>query len=181
MLLDNTYLTEEKLGKILDIVYPNEEIIHNKKIPEYEEKCRPDYRLPNLKLIFEFDGSTHFTNPKRIIMDEKNDLFYESLGYKVIRVPYFVQMDANFFINILNLNIGRIYNYPNGFIDEKAQLPAEFCNLGIRKFYDLLKVGGLYEYCCKEIFESLGEKVKLLGDERLVYPTLTNTYIQRKL
>lgn len=170
MLLDNLYLTEEKLGKILDIVYPNEEIIHNKKIPGYEEKCRPDYRIPKLKLIFEFDGSTHFTNPKRIIMDEKNDKFYESLDYKIIRIPYFVQMDAAFWTNVMGMDVGRIYNYPNGFIDEKAQLPAEYCSLGLHKFYNMLKVNGIYNYCSKEIFESLGEKVKLLGDERLVYP-----------
>ena len=74
-----TYLTEEKLGEILSKIYTNEIIIHNKKIPEYKNLCRPDYRLPNLKLIFEFDGSNHYTSSKRIISDLKNDNFYFQL------------------------------------------------------------------------------------------------------
>ena len=166
MKLTDDYLDEEKLGQVLEIIYPNEKIIHNRKIPGYKELCRPDYRLPNLNLIFEFDGSTHFTNPKRIIMDEKNDIFYKSLGYRVIRIPYFIQMNSEFFKNILNLDIGNLYNYPNGFIDNRAALPAEFCSLGLRKYIKNIKVD--YGYCLDEIKQSLEVKIKQLGDERLV-------------
>ena len=168
MKLSNSYLNEEKLGQILEIIYPKEQIVHNKKIPNYKELCRPDYRLPELKLIFEFDGSTHFCNPKRILMDEKNDLFYKSLGYKVIRIPYFIQMDSKFFKNILNLEVENLYEFPNGFIDDKATLPAEFCTLGVRKYVNLIKSN--YKYCLSEIKYSLDEKIKQLGDERLVNP-----------
>lgn len=170
MKLTNDYLCEEKLGQVLEIIYPKEKIIHNKKIPGYRELCRPDYRLPNLKLIFEFDGSTHFTNPKRIIMDEKNDTFYKSLGYRVIRIPYFIQMDSNFFKNILNLELENLYYYPNGFIDNKATLPAEFCGMGIQKYYSLIDSDGIFNYCYSDIYESIKNKIDFLGDARLVIP-----------
>ena len=162
----NEFLTEEKLGKLLNIIYSDFEIIHNKKIPNHIKASRPDYRIDELKLIFEFDGWTHFCNPNRIIKDEENDLFYNSLGYKVIRIPYFIQMDKAFYKNVLNMDRENDYFYPNGFIDDSAKLPAEFCYLGLLKFSKLLN--NEYNYCREEIEISLKNKIEQLGDKRLV-------------
>ena len=45
-----------------------------------------------MKLIIEFDGLPHYTNPDIIEKDLKNTELYEGFGYKVIRIPYFVQL-----------------------------------------------------------------------------------------
>lgn len=60
--------------------------------------------------------------------------------------------------------------YKQGFIDEKAMLPADFCSLGIERFInDLNKfknIGNVYI----SIINSIKEKVKHFKDERMVLP-----------
>ena len=53
---------------------------------------RPDYRSESLKLIVEFDGLPHYTNPDVILKDQQNTKNYEKAGYKVVRLPYFIQL-----------------------------------------------------------------------------------------
>ena len=43
-------------------------------------------------LIVEFDGVQHYQNPDRIKNDDKNQKVYEANGYKVVRIPYFIQL-----------------------------------------------------------------------------------------
>ena len=72
---------------------PEEDWIHDKTLgSSCDRKVRPDFRNENKKLIIEFDGLQHYTNPKNIIKDKENTEYYESLGYKVIRIPYFIQL-----------------------------------------------------------------------------------------
>ena len=61
------------------------------------KKCRkrPDYRSETLKLIIEVDGLPHYTNPQNILKDKETTLLYESFGYKVVRIPYFIQLTNN--------------------------------------------------------------------------------------
>jgi hypothetical protein len=165
--MENTYLTEDKLYDILKLIYPDEEIIRDKKIPDQKNLCRPDFRLPNLKLIFEFDGYNHYTTAKRVVNDHHNDLFYESLGYKVIRIPYFIQLNREFYKNILNIDRDDDYIYKNGFIDDKVVLPADFCSLGVARFNK--DVNGRFLYCKDEIAHSLYIKYVKLGNRHLVY------------
>ena len=72
----NDWLHDKTLGKIDGITY----------------RTRPDYRSEELKIIIEFDGLPHYTNPDIIEKDLKNTNIYEKLGYKVIRIPYFIQL-----------------------------------------------------------------------------------------
>ena len=93
--INKNYLTEDKLGNYLKIIYPNEEFIHNKKIPDIESRIRPDYRCDNLKLIVEFDGYKHYTQYDKIITEHLKNKLYKKLGYGVIRIPYFVQLSKD--------------------------------------------------------------------------------------
>ena len=52
---------------------------------------RPDYRCDKLNLIIEFDGLPHYQNPETISRDKANQKVYEDNGYKVVRIPYFIQ------------------------------------------------------------------------------------------
>lgn len=85
------YLTEERLKDVLEIVYPNYVFTRDKIVPNSGIRNRPDYRNEGLKLIVEFDGNTHYTQTKTIINDEKKDRVYSDMGYRIIRIPYFVQ------------------------------------------------------------------------------------------
>lgn len=77
----------------------------------------------------------------------------------------------------VNENITFEQRYPNGFIDKKAVLPSDFCELGIELFKnDLVK----FEYHAQEIIESLKEKSKkkvmqsLLFHHRLLEKSYNN-------
>ncbi|MBO4441668.1 DUF559 domain-containing protein [bacterium] len=89
---DITGLKRTGLEEYLKVIFPNtNDWIHNKALGK-GYKIRPDYRSDSLKLIIEFDGLQHYTNPKNIEKDDKNTKIYKSCGYKVVRIPYFIQL-----------------------------------------------------------------------------------------
>lgn len=91
--------------KVIFPEIPTEEWIHNKTIKGYNRKSRPDYRCERLKLIIEFDGVQHYQKPERIKADFENQKFYEEIGYKVVRIPYFIQLSNNVVKSIFGRNI----------------------------------------------------------------------------
>lgn len=162
------YLTEKNLGLILEKIKPNYEFLHDKSVPNSTNKrMRPDFRNDELKLILEFDGDSHYCKAERIIKDKIKDDDYIKLGYRVFRIPYFIQMNSTLLQMIFNENIDFEQVYPNGFIDKKAVLPADFCEKGIELFkLDLEK----FSYCKQEIINSLKNKVEETGNIELVLP-----------
>ena len=133
------YLTEKSLRLALEQIFPNNEIISNRKFKNY--KFKPDYVIHDHKLVIEFDGYRHYNDAKTIINDEVKDTLIESEGYRMIRIPYFVQLTSEIVYGLFNEYIDKPFeyyndfnNYPYGFVDKKAMLPANFCQLGIDKF-----------------------------------------------
>lgn len=59
---------------------------------EQRKRFRPDYRNEKLKLIVEFDGLQHYTNIENIERDKERTNYYLENGYKVVRIPYFIQL-----------------------------------------------------------------------------------------
>jgi len=83
------------LEKYLAVIFPKtNDWIHDRAFRHNGASygIRPDYRSDSLKLVIEFDGVQHYTNPTRIEKDIKNQKIYEKHGYKVIRIPYFIQL-----------------------------------------------------------------------------------------
>ncbi|MGQ4006111.1 DUF559 domain-containing protein [Francisellaceae bacterium CB300] len=162
------YLTEKRLGQILEELKPNHSFIHDKSVPNSKNKrMRPDFRCDKLKLILEFDGDSHYRSSDRIIKDKVKDADYQSLGYKVFRIPYFIQASENLWSLIFKEQIPYKQVYCNGFIDDKAILPADFCEMGVELFrLDLEK----FNYARADIISSLKEKVSKKGNIDLVLP-----------
>lgn len=167
------YLTETKLGEIINSIFPNDEVIRDKSVPSAgNRRTRPDYRIESKKLIFEFDGYSHYNQSKVIISDKNKDEDYSSLGYTIIRIPYFIQFDENL-LKIYHLTdvIGDCealkLEYPHGFIDKKALLPSDFCEMSIERFVrDLNK----FHLQRNDIIKSLKDKIIDVGNIDLVLP-----------
>ena len=91
-----TGLHRTGLDEYLRIIFPEtNDWIHDQPIGEIggkKRRIRPDYRSESLKLIVEFDGLQHYTNPVNILKDLNNTAIYEQGGYKVVRIPYFIQL-----------------------------------------------------------------------------------------
>ena len=83
----------------LQFIFPDtNDWVHDKSVPNLTDldgkpsRIRPDYRSESLKTIIEFDGLPHYTSPDNILKDVINTKIYESAGYKVVRIPYFIQL-----------------------------------------------------------------------------------------
>lgn len=161
------YLTEKSLGELLKKLFPNKDFIHDRIVPNSGTKRRPDYRNDELKLIVEFDGYRHYTTATKIYNERDKYNTYCSMGYKVVRIPYFVQPSREVIKHLFDKDVDIKQTYPQGFIDEKAMLPCDFCELGVEKFKEDLK---RFNYIEKEILDSLEEKSKSIGDRKRVFP-----------
>lgn len=133
------YLTEKKLGEIFSEILPNKQFIHDKTVPNSNCKMRPDYRFEDLKLIVEFDGNRHYQQVEVILKDEQKDNIYKKLGYRIVRIPYFIQMTNKLLQGLFNQEFVYTQVYPHGFIDDNVILPATFCELGIKRFLNDLE------------------------------------------
>ncbi len=163
------YLTENNLGEILDRLFPNNDFEHDKSVPGSSNKrTRPDYRSDSMKLILEFDGDSHYRSARRIKADIKKDSDYTGLGYRVYRIPYFVQITSKVLEDIFYRKIKFEQDYPNGFIATNVILPADFCELGIKRFKNDLKRFSFHKL---EIVDSLYKKIEKLGDREIVIPS----------
>ena len=92
----------------LKVIFPEikeNEWIHDKTIPGIERRIRPDYRCERLKLIIEFDGVQHYQQPDTIKKDVVNQSLYKKLGYKVVRVPYFIQFTNDVVKTMFDRNV----------------------------------------------------------------------------
>lgn len=124
--IPNSYwVHDEPLGKINNVYY----------------RIRPDYRCEELKLIIEFDGLQHYQMPDRIINDRKNTQIYESLRYKVVRIPYFIQLTNDVVKQLFGIFVNQQLfdeKYPSMGIGGR-NTPAYCCPLGINRMaQDLL-------------------------------------------
>lgn len=83
------------LDEYLDFLFPGNIWIHDVSFGKHNDKnyiIRLDYRCDDLKMIVEFDGIQHYQKPDSILKDRDNQKVYESFGYKVVRIPYFIQL-----------------------------------------------------------------------------------------
>lgn len=134
-----TGLCRTGLEEYLKVIFPNTtDWIHDKPLGKVKDKYyrfRPDYRSETLKLIVEFDGLPHYKDPEIIFKDEENNHLYDSLGYKVVRIPYFIQLSNEAVKTLFGVDV----NEP--LFDEKIpslgisgkNTPAFLCPLGIHR------------------------------------------------
>lgn len=174
------WLDEKKLGKTLDIIFPDEIFIHDKAVPHSGTRKRPDYRCENLKLIVEFDGSQHYNDVKWCYDDNEKDDTYIRMGYKIIRVPYFVQLSSDVIKQLFGIDIDYKQIFPHGFIVDKNEvLPADFCSLGYERFLCDLK---RFSYIKHDILASLHHKYrKYKGDWNRVLPTYASENLKEEI
>ena len=165
----SVYLTEPLLGDFLrERVDPR--IVANEPLPKSGRRVRPDYRSERHRLIIEFDGDAHYRQARTILGDQERDQFFRDFGYRVIRVPYFVQLTTPVILHLFE-NLARdrsdFLDFPHGFIAPTVVMPADFSELGIARFdSDLSR----FSYIRPEILQSLRAAVVGRGDWRLVCP-----------
>lgn len=162
--MEDNFLTEKSLGKILDELFKDYTFVRQKPFGHY----RADYCCDALKLIVEFDGIDHYQKSTVVQSDAAKDTMLTSLGYTVVRIPFFVQMSSEVIKNLFKIDVDFIQTFPHGFISKKAinMTPAHFCSLGLKRFVnDLHK----FSYIKQDILNSLKDMAKTYHAD-FVYP-----------
>lgn len=93
------------LETYLNHIFPGYEFIYDKPLSKeiitYRNpaikyrRYRPDARCEKLNLIIEYDGINHYQNQTVILHDYSRDNWFNSLGYKVVRIPYWIQLSLD--------------------------------------------------------------------------------------
>lgn len=154
----DTGLHRNGLDEYLKVIFPDtDDWIHDKAIGKIDGilyRSRPDYRSEKLKLIIEFDGLPHYTNPDIIEKDIKNTELYISFGYKVVRIPYFIQLTNKAVNTLFNINIEEMLfdeNIPSLGVNGR-NTPAYLCIAGIKRMAnDFIKFPEQYEINMKNL------------------------------
>ena len=137
-----TELPRTGLEEYLSVIFPNiHDWIHDKIIENTQSRRRPDYRSESLKMIVEFDGLPHYTNPLTIQSDIEGTKFYESLGYKVVRIPYFIQLSNNAAKTLFDVDVSiPLFDENIPSLSVKAKnTPAFLCNAGVKRMVEEFK------------------------------------------
>jgi hypothetical protein len=85
------------------------------------------------QVAVEFDGDAHYRDSLKIKADFEKDELAKLGGYKVVRIPYWVQLTTDTLAHYFGLEADIIQDFPHGFITTKV-FPASFCELGIARF-----------------------------------------------
>lgn len=94
--------SEARIKQFLNRYFPELEVIHDRQWIEVMDKRRPDFRIPTLKLILEFDGKQHFEDiPNREpakwrqIIDTIKVLQASKAEYSTLRIHYLLLEEQN--------------------------------------------------------------------------------------
>lgn len=91
-------------------------------------------------MIVEFDGVDHYTNPRNIRRDKEHTQLYEKEGYKVVRIPYFIQLTRKSVKTLFGIDIGKELfdeNYPSMGV-KGGYTPAYLCPAGLKRMAEEL-------------------------------------------
>lgn len=142
----DTGLNRTGLDEYLAVIFPNtSDWVHDKPIDDLPDgvksRRRPDYRSKSLMLIVEFDGLQHYTKPDNIEKDKSNTEFYEKLGYKVVRIPYFIQLSNAAVKELFGVDVKeRLFDESIPSIGPKGKnSPAYLCGAGIVRMAEEFK------------------------------------------
>jgi len=141
----DTGLHRTGLEDYLKVIFPEiHDWIHDKALGEVSGekiRSRPDYRSEKLKLIIEFDGLQHYTKPDIILKDQRLSEVYTRLGYKVVRIPYFIQLTNKAVKTLFGIDV------PEKLFDESISslgiqglnTPAYLCPAGVKRMAEEFK------------------------------------------
>lgn len=138
----DTGLHRTGLDEYLKVIFPQENWTQNKWFRYGTNKhIIPDFRNDNLKLIIEFDGILHFTKPDQIMKDDHNQKIYESYHYKVIRIPYFIQLTNDVVEKLFGVTLTEKLFNPDipslGAFGKNS--PAYLCPAGLKRMARIYK------------------------------------------
>lgn len=129
------YLVQEKLEAALRQIV-GEGAWHGREQPViHGKRMRWDmvFSGSSGKVAVEFDGDEHYRHSLKIKVDREKDALARDGGYRVVRIPYWVQLTTETVKYYFGIEANIIQDFPHGFITTKV-FPASYCEMGIERF-----------------------------------------------
>lgn len=127
------YLTQHKLAQALKEITGDCWLGNEIRVPDSRRRWDMAFRDAAKTVVVEYDGPAHYRNSLKIKADNEKDVAAKHLGYKVIRFPYWIQLDSVTLEHYFGLTAKITQDFPHGFITTKI-FPASFCEMGIERF-----------------------------------------------
>lgn len=164
------YLIQKKLESALrQIVGEDAWRGRELKVPGSRRRWDMAYEIGSQTTVVEFDGDVHYRNSLKIKVDAEKDAVAEKLGYYVVRIPYWVQLNIETLFYYFGLEEKIKQDFPHGFIVTKI-FPASYSELGVERFSRELE--NLPKEIQKGVVKSLRDRAVEHGDHYVVPSSL---------
>lgn len=163
------HLNEEKMLRLM-VILCNGKVLQQPKVEGTRMRYDAKVVLPSGEtIIVDFDGDTHFRDANVIYRDSLKDAITKNLGIRVIRIPYFLQLDNCVFKHLFGIDFPYtlVTECKQGFTESTKMLPASFCNIGNSRYLSIL--ASLPNYVQDAIRDSLELKCKDLPKEYVYF------------
>jgi hypothetical protein len=157
------WLNEKKLSEALRQVFDRSWLGEQFEIvtptlnrPKKKIKVDCAYMDGKDKIAVEYEGNMHYVNTLTSIQDEERLMALKDFGYRVIRFPYYLELDDDTFYYFFGESVKIVNENPrpltHGF-NETKWLPVDFCPRGIKRFEN--EFNGYPDVIKKQITESI--------------------------
>jgi hypothetical protein len=128
-----SYLTELKLAAALQQLVCEAWAGGQVSLPGSRRRFDMAFRSGGTTVLVEWDGPEHYRDSLKIRADRQKDELAAANGMRLVRVPYWVQLDRVMARHWFGLEAEIEQTFPHGFITTKL-FPASFCELGVARF-----------------------------------------------
>jgi hypothetical protein len=128
-----SHLTEPKLAAALQQLVGAAWAGGQVSLPGSRRRFDMAFRAGCTTLLVEYDGDEHYRDSLKIRADRHKDDLAAANGMRLVRVPYWVQLDRTMARHWFGLDADIEQSFPHGFITTKV-FPASFCELGVGRF-----------------------------------------------
>ena len=114
--------------------------------------------VTEIKIAIKLKEPKHYLFPAELIEINKNHWAANNSNYKVIEIPYFIEMSNETFEHYFGRSphVNIVSDRPSGFEDPQSVLPANYCSMGVNAF--LKEIGALPQQTFGMVYESLLER-----------------------
>ncbi|MBM3996753.1 MAG: hypothetical protein FJ303_21755 [Planctomycetes bacterium] len=127
------YLTQQKLAVALVQIFGERWVGAELRHPKSRRRWDMAIHGAIGYQVVEYDGDEHYCNSLKIKADMEKDRLASESGWRVVRIPYWVQLDSVMLDHYFQVQAAIEQNFPHGFITTKF-FPASFCEKGIHRF-----------------------------------------------
>lgn len=139
------------------------------RVPDSRRRWDMAYQIQDHTTVVEFDGDQHYWDSLKIKVDTEKDAVAKSLGYSVVRIPYWVQLTTETAQHYFGLPAQISQDFPHGFITTKI-FPASFSEMGVSRFSR--ELSALPETTKNAVLSSLRDRAQEHGAEYVLPQSL---------